>query len=133
MTFVSNTSRRLGVLMISGAALTLTACASGGAAYQPIVDGPQGVSYVADLGDCRQVAETRNYINSDTKTSAAIGAGLGGLIALADTKNADAGDFIGGAIVGALFGGGDRALKTRKERKSIVLNCMTGRGHRVVG
>jgi uncharacterized protein YcfJ len=89
--------------------------------------------YSADLGQCRQVAESRDYLNSDTRTGALIGAGLGGLIGLADADDANVEDFIGGAIIGALFGGGERALETRQERKSIVLNCMAGRGHRVVG
>lgn len=114
-------------------ALSLTACAGGGAAYRPITDGPQDAQYAGDLQDCRAVAETRNYMNSDTRTSAAIGAGLGGLVGLIDAENADVEDFIGGAIVGALFGGGEGALNTRSERKQIVMNCMAGRGHRVVG
>lgn len=133
MTYIKNNTRNLGVLFITGATLTLTACASGGAAYRPIVDGPQDAKYSADLGECRQVAESRDYLNSDTRTSALIGAGLGGLVGLAEADNASVENFIGGALVGALFGGGDRALETRGERKHIVLNCMAGRGHRVVG
>ncbi len=136
MTHTINSRRsplRISVLALIGAALPLSACASGGAAYRPIVDGPMNAQYSADLGQCRQVAESRDYLNSDTRTSALIGAGLGGLIGLADADDANVEDFIGGAIIGALFGGGERALETRQERKSIVLNCMTGRGHRVVG
>lgn len=133
MTSININTRDISVLLISAAALTLTACASGGAAYRPIVDGPQDAKYSADLGECRQVAESRDYLNSDTRTSALIGAGFGGLIGLADADDANIEDFVGGAIVGALFGGGDRALETRGERKHIVLNCMAGRGHRVVG
>jgi len=133
MTYIKTNTRNIGVLFITGAALTLTACASGGAAYRPIVDGPQDAKYSADLGECRQVAENRDYLNSDTRTSAAIGAGFGGLIGLAEANDAGVEDFIGGAIVGALFGGGDGALEARSERKNIVLNCMSGRGHRVVG
>ena len=126
-------NRSLTLMALSVATVSLSACASGGAAYRPIVDGPQDAAYTSDLGECRQVAESRDYLNSDTRTSAAIGAGIGGLIGLADSDNADFGDFVGGAIVGALLGGGDRALETRQERKEIVLNCMAGRGHRVVG
>jgi len=133
MTYIKTNTRNIGVLIISGAALTLTACASGGAAYRPIVDGPQDTKYAADLGECRQVAESRDYLNSDTRTSALIGAGVGGLIGLAEADEGNVEDFVGGAILGALFGGADRALETRGERKHIVLNCMAGRGHRVVG
>lgn len=133
MTYVKGKRCNISLLLLTGAALTMTACASGGAAYQPIVDGPRNANYSEDLADCRQVSESRNYLNSDTRTSAAIGAGLGGLIGLAEADDASVEDFIGGAIVGALFGGGDSALETRGERKSIMLSCMSGRGHRVVG
>lgn len=133
MKLTHQSSRRMGILLLSISSLTVTACASGGAAYKPIVDGPMDAVYLADLSDCRTVAESREYMNSDTKTGAAIGAGLGGLIGLAEADNANVEDFIGGAIVGALFGGGEAALETRQERKHIVKNCMAGRGHRVVG
>lgn len=111
----------------------LTACAHGGAAYRPIVDGPVDATYVADLGACRNVAETRNYLNSDTQTNAAIGAGIGGLIGLVDNDGDDLGGFIGGALIGGLLGTAEGAFTTREERKDIVMNCMAGRGHRVVG
>lgn len=133
MTHAFQNSRHLTAIALGVGALTLSACASGGAAYRPIVDGPTDGTYMADLSDCRGVAEKREYVNSDTKTGAAIGAGLGGLIGLADADDANVEDFIGGAIVGALFGGGEAALETRDQRKSIVMNCMAGRGHRVVG
>jgi len=126
-------SHRVGITLVGIASLTITACASGGAAYRPVVDGPMDSVYMADLSDCRSVAESREYVNSDTKTGAAIGAGIGGLIGLADADDANVEDFIGGAIVGAIFGGGETALETREQRKSIVVNCMAGRGHRVVG
>lgn len=120
-------------LIITISAFAFTACASGGAAYRPIVDGPQDIKYSADLGQCRQVAESRDYSNSDTRTSVAIGAVIGGLVGFADTRDAGFEDFIGGAILGGLLGGADGALETREERKYIVKNCMAGRGHRVVG
>lgn len=119
----------LGVAMAG--LITATGCASGGAAYQPIVDGPTGPAYQADLADCQQVAEQRQYDNSDTRTSATIGAGLGGIIGLAE--DGDIGEAAVGAVVGGLFGGGAGALETREERAEIVKNCMAGRGHRVVG
>lgn len=127
-------AKRTSLLMVAVVPLTLlSACAHGGAAYRPIVDGPMDATYVADLGACQNVAETRNYINSDTKTNAAIGAGIGGIIGLADNNGGSLGSFIGGALAGALLGGADGALDTRSERKNIVTNCMAGRGHRVVG
>jgi len=130
MTF---TARKISILLLSAAAFSLSACATGGAAYEPIVDGPKDDIYVADLGECQKLAETREYLNSDTRTAAVVGAGVGGLVGLADAYDPNFEDFVGGAIIGALFGGGDRALKTRTERKYIVLDCMANRGHRVLG
>ncbi len=54
--------------------------------------------------------------------TAALGAVIGGLE-----------DGLGGAVVGSGLGAGSRAWETRTERKNIVIQCMTGRGHRVVG
>ena len=124
--------RRLSTLSLMPLAggLFITACASTGADYQPIVDGSTGPAYQADLQDCQQLAQTRQYDNGDVRTSAAVGAGIGGIIGLAD---GGVGDAVGGALIGGLIGGGSETFETREERKEIVMNCMIGRGHRVVG
>jgi len=115
------------------AALTgLSACAGGGAAYVPILDRPSA-SADADLADCQALAEQRSYDNADTRTGALIGAGLGGLVGLSNSYDGDFDDFVGGALIGGALGGGSAALQTREERKHIVLSCMAGRGHRVLG
>lgn len=121
------------ILPLAAAMIVLTGCATGGAAYEPIVDGPKDTLYAQDLSDCQALAETREYLNSDTKTAALAGAALGGLASLTRRRHSDFDDFLEGAVIGALFGGGDRALQTRTERKYIVLDCMAGRGHRVLG
>jgi hypothetical protein len=113
--------------------LGLSACATGGAAHQPIIDGPKDAVYHQDLSDCRSFAEERGYDNSDVRTQALIGAGIGGVLGLLDAQSADEGDFFTGAIIGGLFGGGSEALETRGQRREILLNCMAGRGHRVLG
>ena len=133
MSTVKQKNSRAALLALTATTLLLCACAGGGAAYQPIIDGPLGANYTADIAGCRQVAERRSYNNSDTRTGALIGAGLFGLSALGDEHDNDAGDVIGGALVGGFLGGGVSAFKTRSERKDIVRNCMVGRGHRVVG
>lgn len=120
--------------LLCGSALTVTACAGGGAAYQPIIDGPLKASYSQDISECRRTAEQRGYVNSETKTGALLGAGVLGLSALDDAGgDAEFGDFLGGALIGGLLGGGATALETRSERKDILRNCMAGRGHKVVG
>ena len=123
--------RDISIAAICASTVMLSACASGGAAYEPIVDGPTGQRYQADLYDCQQLAENRNYNNSDTRTSAAVGAGVGGVAGVA--RSGDFGDAAVGAAIGGLFGGGGGALNTRQERKQIVMTCLRGRGHRVVG
>lgn len=115
--------------LLSGACF-VSSCASSGAAYEPVVDGPTGPSYQADLQDCQQLAETRRYDNSDVRTSATVGAGIGGLIGAVD---GGVGEAAAGALIGGLFGGGGEALETRDERKEIVKECMIGRGHNIVG
>lgn len=112
--------------------VSLTACAGGGAAHVPIIDGPITAEYEADLSECQQLAETRRYDNPEVQTDALIGAGVGGLIGLAESRNDDVGDFLAGAIIGGLLSGGATALETRHQRKEIVLNCMAGRGYRVL-
>ncbi len=138
MTILMTNSLKLTVLRhikasgLGVAALSLTACAGGGAAYVPILDRPSA-SADADLADCQALAQQRSYDNADTRTAALIGAGVGGLIGLADSYDGDFDDFIGGALIGGALGGGSAALQTRDERKHIVLSCMAGRGHRVLG
>ncbi len=130
-------TRPLFALFAAASFMSLSACATGGAAHQPIIDGPMDPEYRAayqqDLGECRQVAEQRSYDNSDVRTQALVGAGIGGLLGLANAYSADEGDFFTGAIIGGLFGGGQEALNTRDQRREILLNCLANRGHNVLG
>ena len=113
--------------------LALAGCANTGAKYEPIADGPVSVTYAADLESCQQLATERGYINDDTKTNAAIGAGLGVLAGIADDDVSDTEGAIAGAVVGAIAGGGAGMLETREHRRQVVIDCMKGRGHPVVG
>lgn len=113
--------------------LALAGCANTGAKYEPIADGPVSVTYAADLESCQQLATDRGYINADTKTNAMIGAGLGALAGIADDDVNDTEGAIAGAVVGAIAGGGAGMVETREQRRQIVIDCMKGRGHPVVG
>lgn len=122
--------------LITGAILCgilMSACANTGAGYHPITDGPLNASFHSDLNSCQQLATKRQYINGDTKTKAVIGAGLGMLAGLADDDVSDSEGAIAGAIVGALAGGGSEMLNTSEQRRQIVISCMKGRGHPVIG
>lgn len=114
--------------------LGLTACGQTGSNYRPIVDGPLGYAYEKDLAQCKQLAEQRGLFNDETKMAALAGAAIGGVLGAVE---ADDNTAPGGAVVGALAGGaigaGGGAVKAHGERKQIVMNCMAGRGHRVVG
>lgn len=116
-------------LVIFPIVLTVAACASGGANYQPILDGPANYSYRADLAACQSLARNQSQLNKETLGSAALGAGAGAVLGKVD----DDGNALGGAIVGALAGGAASAVKVSERRKGIVMECLRGRGHRVVG
>ncbi|WP_371397073.1 glycine zipper family protein [Fretibacter rubidus] len=120
------------IALAATAAFGLSACAGSGANYNPIIDGPIGATYSADLQGCQALAKQRNYINADTKNDALIGAALGGIIGLFEPGD-DAENALAGALVGGAIGGAGTAFEARGERKDIVRNCMAGRGHNVVG
>lgn len=114
-------------------ASVLTACANTGAAYRPIVDGPRAAGFEVDLGECQDLARERKLMNGDTKTQAALGAVLGAVVGLADDDVSDTEGIVGGAIAGAAAGSVSGSVDAQGDRKEIVIQCMRGRGHKVVG
>lgn len=121
----------LGVALIS--TIMISGCTTNTAGnYQPIVDGPRTAQYKTDLNACQQLAAQRSYMNDDVKVASAVG-GIIGALAGAGEEDSDSGDVVAGALVGATVAGGERAWESRAERKSIIMRCMQGRGHRVVG
>ncbi len=108
----------------------LTGCANTAADYEPIVDGPKDALFYDDLAACKNLAEQRDYLNDDTKSEALLGAGLGAVVG---AIGGDTGDIVGGTLVGGALSAGGGAWEVRGERKNIVIECMSGRGHRVVG
>lgn len=109
----------------------VAACANSGANYRPVVDGPVGDHYEADLADCQALAASGATVDGRTAGSAVAGAGVGAATSVIWNNNSsNAGE---AAAVGALLGlTGDLARKNA-ERESIVKRCMSGRGHNVVG
>lgn len=105
-------------------------CANSSASYQPIVDGKLSPDYYADVQACQQLATQRKFNNGDVKSEAVAGAVTGVLIGAIEEGTQGA---IAGAVVGSALGAGGRVWDTRTERKEIVIQCMRGRGHRVVG
>lgn len=108
----------------------MTGCGSTASSYEPIVDGPRDNRYHSDLAACSAVAEQRSYTNDDVKSEALLGAGIGALLGAIEDGGEGA---VAGAVIGGATGGGSRAWDTREEQKQIVIQCMRGRGHNVVG
>lgn len=107
----------------------IAACADSGANYQPILDGPVTAAYQADLAACQALARNQNQMDQETLGAAVLGAGAGALLGQID----DGGDALGGAVAGALAGGAASAVDVSERREAIVVECLRGRGHRVVG
>lgn len=107
----------------------LAACADSGANHTPILDGPPTATFPSDLSACRALARDQRQFDQETAGAAIMGAGAGALLGAAD----DDADAAGGAIAGALAGWAAGAVNASDRRKAIVLDCLRGRGHRVVG
>lgn len=114
-------------------AMAATGCAGTGANYVPTVDGPVSSRWSADLAQCQQLARRHGFANAQTRNAALVGAGIGAVAGLADDDVTDTEGAVGGAVVGALVGGGAGMAARQGERRGIVISCMRGRGHRVVG
>lgn len=106
----------------------LGACADMGTDVTPILDGAPNAHFQSDLAACRSLARSQSQLDHDTMAAAAMGAGLGGVLGEVDKD----GDALGGAVVGALAGAAAGAADASDTRKTIVLNCLRGRGHAVV-
>jgi uncharacterized protein YcfJ len=108
--------------------LSATACAEFGSSYTPILDGTENATYHTDLEGCQNLASNQSH-SENTIGAAVVGGVFGG--ALADHE----GDMtsVEGALVGAVFGLIGGMIEEADTRKSIVLECMKGRDHRVVG
>lgn len=119
------------ITAITCSSLVLGGCANTASGYRPIVDGYQGDVYHADLADCQALAKTKRYDNGDTRTSALAGAVVGGAAGAIEDGSVEGA--VVGVLLGALIGGASGAAETRTDRKDIVIRCMDGRGHAVVG
>jgi uncharacterized protein YcfJ len=107
----------------------LAACANTGANYTPILDGTPTAAFQSDLAACQALARNQRQFDQETAGAAVLGAGAGALLGAAD----DGADAAGGAILGALAGGVAGAVNASERREAIVVECLGGRGHRVVG
>lgn len=111
--------------------LLTAACATTGANYQPVIDGPVGPNYGSDLAQCQNLAASQGAFDSNTAGMAAAGAGVAaGTTAVLNNKNNNVRD---AAVVGALAGVTAGAVQQNANKEAIVKNCMLQRGYNVVG
>lgn len=111
---------------VATGSLLVAACADSGANYRPILDGTPTAAYETDLAACQALA--RGQFRHEALGATVLGTGIG-----AAMGKADSGDALGGAAAGALTGGLMSAIDSKEHREAIVVECMRGRSHRVVG
>lgn len=122
---------------------TLVGCASNpnaigtgyGAKYTPVIDGPQDEKYWSNLTECRALASQvqRNRAGDaagQAVAGAVAGALVGGLLGGRGYRNETAAF---GAKAGALTGGAEGLGSAAQGGKQVVMNCMIGRGFKVLG
>ncbi|WP_439120364.1 glycine zipper family protein [Marivita sp.] len=112
-----------------GTVFLIAACTDSGTNHTPILDGPANAAFDADLAACRALARNQRQFDQETLGAAALGAGAGAVLGELDED----GDALGGAVAGALAGGIASAVDVSERRKAIVIACLQGRGHPVVG
>jgi uncharacterized protein YcfJ len=117
------------ILSLLAASVLLAACAESGANYTPILDGAPSATFERDLGDCQNLARDQSQFDQETVAAAVLGAGAGAVLG----ELSDDADALGGAVAGAVAGGTASAVDATQRREDIVVECLRGRGHRVVG
>ena len=119
-------------VLLIGLILTAAACAKAPVDRPLTLDGPQQIGFQDDLATCRALALGYDdpELNKDIAGSAAVGAVIGGL-------DADDGDELEGVLVGAAIGGligaAEKGEKIDEEQREVLIRCMQGRGHKVIG
>ena len=109
----------------------LAACATTGANYQPVIDGPVGADYEYDLAQCQNLARSQGVFDSNTGGKAAAGAGLAAATtAIFNNRGTNVRD---AAVLGGVAGVTAGAIDQNSKKESIVRNCMAQRGYKVVG
>lgn len=116
-------------ISLAAVGLLLTACADTGAQYTPILDGAPMPGFQSDLSACQMLAREAAHPREETWAAAGLGAVAGAILGEWDEE----GDPLGGAIAGAVAGGAASAVEGVEAREAVVVECMRGRGHRVVG
>lgn len=111
-------------------ALLLAGCSTYGGSSAPIVDrkGVDPVQYQRDYNECQAYAaevDARRNIGSSALSGAVIGGAMGAIVGNHETAERMAGI---GAVTGTARGTG----QTMQEKRTVLRNCLIGRGYRVL-
>ena len=120
--------------LITGCASSPNAMGGGfGAEYTPVVDGVQNAKFNTDLTECRNLARQAQSTQDGQILTQAIAGALAGAAAGAILSGNQAGLTGYGARAGAVSGAAQGAGGAVDLGKRVIINCMIGRGHRVLG
>ncbi len=114
------------------AALALAACGDYSSTKPLAVDGTRNESFARDEVECRALAANYN----PSKQGGAIGSGalegalIGGLTSSGSSRVEHG---LAGAAIGGVLGAAEGYYEDDEARRQVLVNCMLGRGHRVVG
>ena len=122
---------RILVAMLIAVTFIQAGCAHGGANYRPLIDtkGADASRLEQDLGECQAYARQVAGAADQAVAGALIGAALGAVLAAAAGSRYDRG---ASARVGAVSGIVGGAAQGETDQRSVVRNCMSGRGYRVL-
>jgi hypothetical protein len=124
---------RLIMMVLAGTALV--ACGPPPVERALTFDGPRTPQLERDEVECRNIA--RNYDNGNAQWEAGSGAIIGGLAGALDSDPDEKGDvgagLLVGAAVGAATGAAGAKIDNLDDRRVVLIRCMQGRGHSVLG
>lgn len=118
-------------VLLTGLILTAAACGQSEVDKPLVLDGVANESYNNDLGQCRAIAA--NYRAEDLRRGAIGGAVIGGLIGGTTNGSDKLDDALIGAAIGGLVGSAEASEELDELRRQVIIRCMMGRGHPVIG
>jgi hypothetical protein len=104
-----------------------------GAEYTPVIDGVQNTKFNIDLTECRNLARQAQGAQESQILTQAVAGALAGAAAGAIISGNQYGLTGYGARAGAVSGTAQGAGGAVSMGKRIIINCMIGRGHKVLG
>jgi outer membrane lipoprotein SlyB len=102
-----------------------------GCAYRPVVDPKRSdmARYETDLVECREIADKSHGAGAGALVGAGAGYAVGQVLARTTGRANRANEAGRGA---AVLGGASGAGAGARNKRQIIKNCMTGRGHAVL-